>query len=93
MIASWVYSPDTLQLKATEHAYVTSTAPDSNYFVDSNSGFDTDLNLHNCTLLGRMRVGLVRNGNDEGYAVLESIFNDIHTAYKRSKNGNNELLI
>ena len=74
LIAISIYNPQNLNLKATENAYVASSTPE-NIFVESAGagGFETSLNLRNCTLQNRFEVGLIRqdsSGGTDGFKIL-----------------------
>ena len=84
-----IYRPATLQLEAVNGAYVASNTPNSgeNNFVTSSDdgGFETALNLRNCTLLQRFEIGVVTqdsSGGTEGLPILEAVFNDLAEAYR-----------
>ena len=82
-----LYSPDKLKLYATDQPWVTSTTPnaDTNNFFDSSSGFNTHLNLANCTLTQSFWIGLVEedtSGNTDGYSILTAAFDELNEAYK-----------
>jgi len=82
IISCLIYSPQDLQLNATDWAYVTSTTPNKteNFFIDPQSGFQGELAFRNCTLNQFFKVGLVKTGG-RGDALLDSIFSEINGAF------------
>ena len=76
-------------MKATEQAYATST--DLNMqFIDNDSGFTTDLALHNCTLFRRWQIGVVKkdkHGSEAGSPILQKVADDIAERYRRATEG------
>jgi len=82
-----LYSPDKIKLQATDQPWVTSTTPnaDTNNFFDSSSGYNTPLNLRNCTLTKSFSIGLIKEdayGNVDGYDILIAAFDELNEAYK-----------
>lgn len=86
IIAVVIYDPSDIKLRANpESAFVTSTSPDLNYFVEPKSGFETPLYLRNCTLFKWNEIGLIEKdskGSKEGLEILESVFKELAQAYK-----------
>ena len=87
-IAISIYNPQNLLLKAAENAYVASSTPNAgeNVFVDAavSDGFETALNLRNCTLQNRFEVGVIQqdsSGSTDGLPILKAVFDDLANAY------------
>jgi len=76
---------------SSEQAFVTSSTPnvDTNYFYSESSGYNTSLNLTDCTQRGARIVGLVTPLLDPAGSedILFAAFRDINQAYKSANDG------
>ena len=82
------YKPKDLQLNATDPSqfYVTSTTPNAtdNNFYNAESGFNTPLQLRQCSLYNDTDIGLVKSAEfgDKANLVLDAIFDEINAAFQ-----------